>query len=52
LVLVVRTNEGEVVLDNLDANIQPVQTVPYRWVRIQSTGNPNFWFTVGPGKAA
>jgi predicted transglutaminase-like cysteine proteinase len=52
LVLVVRTNEGDVVLDNLDANIQPVQMVPYRWVRIQSTSNPNFWFTVGPGKAA
>jgi predicted transglutaminase-like cysteine proteinase len=52
LVLVVRTSEGDVVLDNLDANIHPVDMVPYRWVRIQSTSNPNFWFTVGLGKAA
>jgi predicted transglutaminase-like cysteine proteinase len=52
LVLVVRTNEGDVVLDNLNANIQPVEMVPYQWIRIQSTSNPNFWFTVGPRKAA
>jgi predicted transglutaminase-like cysteine proteinase len=46
LVLVVRTNEGDMVLDNLNAGIKSWSRTPYQWVRIQSPGNPNFWTTV------
>jgi predicted transglutaminase-like cysteine proteinase len=43
LVLVVRTTQGNVVLDNLNWNIRTVETVRYQWVRIQSVSNPKFW---------
>ena len=45
LVLVVRTNGGDLVLDNLNAQLRPwEQTLPgYRWVRIESPKNPMFW---------
>jgi predicted transglutaminase-like cysteine proteinase len=46
LVLVVRTSEGDVVLDNLNANVYPVSRARYEWVRAQSPGNPKFWSTV------
>ena len=36
LVLVVSTNEGDLVLDNLRGNITPWDRLPYKWVRIQS----------------
>jgi predicted transglutaminase-like cysteine proteinase len=48
LVLVVRTNEGDLVLDNLAEHIQLWSDTAYRWVRIQSSTNPNFWSTVAP----
>jgi len=43
LILVVRTAEGDLVLDNLTPQIQPWAKAPYRWVRMQSPGNPNYW---------
>ena len=46
LVLVVRTNEGDFVADNLTGNIRSWSNTPYQWVRIQSPGNPMFWSTV------
>jgi predicted transglutaminase-like cysteine proteinase len=46
LVLVVRTDAGDLVLDNLAAAIRPWLRTPYRWVRIQSPANPIFWSTV------
>jgi predicted transglutaminase-like cysteine proteinase len=46
LVLVVRTAEGDVVLDNLTYDIRPVATSRYRWVRAQQQDNPKFWSTV------
>jgi predicted transglutaminase-like cysteine proteinase len=46
LVLVVRSKDGDVVLDNLNANIRPVAITSYRWVRAQSPSNPNFWSSV------
>jgi predicted transglutaminase-like cysteine proteinase len=46
LVLVVRTAGGDVVLDNLNANVYPVSKARYEWVRVQSPGNPKFWSTV------
>jgi predicted transglutaminase-like cysteine proteinase len=48
LVLVVRTNRGNFVLDNLDQEIRRIETVNYRWVRIQSKSNPKFWLSALP----
>jgi predicted transglutaminase-like cysteine proteinase len=46
LVLVIRTRKEDFVLDNLTANIRPWSDTPYRWVRIQSPQNPNWWSTI------
>lgn len=46
LVVVVRAKEGDLVIDNLNANIRPWFRTPYRWVRIQSPRNPAFWTAV------
>jgi predicted transglutaminase-like cysteine proteinase len=43
LVAVVRTTEGDFVLDNLTDRILPWSDKPYQWVRIQMPGNPNYW---------
>lgn len=49
LILVVRTKSGDLVVDNLNANIRPWSTTNYRWVRMQSPENPRFWSKVaGP----
>ena len=47
LVLVVRTDEGDLVLDNIAPQIRPWSHTPYQWLRIQSPANPNFWSAVG-----
>ena len=47
LVVVVRTTEGDLVLDNLTANILPWTRKPYQWVRIQMPKNPNYWASLG-----
>jgi predicted transglutaminase-like cysteine proteinase len=46
LVTVVRTNDGDLVLDNLTDNITPWSRTPYRWLRIQTPKNPNYWASV------
>ena len=46
LVLVVQTNEGDFVADNLNANIRNWTKSPYQWVRVQSATNPMYWSTV------
>jgi predicted transglutaminase-like cysteine proteinase len=43
LVVVVRTNAGDLVLDNLSGSVVPWQRKPYQWVRIQMPKNPNYW---------
>jgi predicted transglutaminase-like cysteine proteinase len=43
LVLVVRTAEGDFVLDSLNRGIRPVAMTRYRWVRAQSQDDPRFW---------
>lgn len=45
LILVVRTKDGDLVLDNLDANVRSVaMTYPdYQWVRIELPQNPKYW---------
>jgi predicted transglutaminase-like cysteine proteinase len=50
LVLVVRLEEGDFVLDNLTDAIRPWSRTGYRWVRVQSPDDPRFWSAVGaPG---
>ena len=46
LVTVVRTNNGDLVLDNLTDQIKPWSRTPYRWVRIQMPKNPNYWASI------
>jgi predicted transglutaminase-like cysteine proteinase len=43
LVLVVRTSEGDFVLDNLNAHVRPISQIAYGWVRAQQIENPKFW---------
>jgi predicted transglutaminase-like cysteine proteinase len=47
LVVVVRTQSGDLVIDNLNANIKPWTRTNYTWVRIQTPNNPMFWAKVG-----
>ncbi|MGA2126757.1 MAG: transglutaminase-like cysteine peptidase [Xanthobacteraceae bacterium] len=46
LVLVARTHDGDLVLDNLSATVRPMALTRYQWLRAQSPKNPNFWSTV------
>lgn len=43
LVLVIRSNEGDLVADNLRPDIRSWSEAPYQWVRIQTPDNPTFW---------
>lgn len=43
LVLVVRTREVDLVLDNLNSDIRPASQSDYRWLRMQREDNPNYW---------
>ncbi|MDB5653457.1 MAG: hypothetical protein JWQ94_1070 [Tardiphaga sp.] len=43
LVLVVRTDKGDLVLDNLTGNIVSWSKKAYQWVRIQTPSNPKYW---------
>jgi predicted transglutaminase-like cysteine proteinase len=46
VVTVVRTSGGDFVLDNLTDRIMPWSRTPYRWVRIQTPRNPNYWASI------
>ena len=46
LVLVVRTDKGDLVLDNLAGSVRPLQQARYRLVRAQKPGNPKAWFEI------
>jgi len=46
LILVVRTSDGDFLADNLNANLRPWFMARYKWVRVQSPRNPQFWATV------
>ena len=46
LVVVVRTAQGDFILDNLSPHIKPWSKVPYQWVRMQTPSNPLFWASV------
>jgi predicted transglutaminase-like cysteine proteinase len=51
LVLVVRTSEADLVLDNLNGDVRPVSQIEYRWVRAQQAENPKFWSTINVRRA-
>lgn len=46
LVLVLMTNKGDLVLDNLTETIRPWQTTNYHWLKIQSVTDARFWYEV------
>lgn len=46
-VLTVKTDKGELVLDNLTDKVLPWTKVPYRFVKRQSQTDPNAWVEIG-----
>jgi predicted transglutaminase-like cysteine proteinase len=46
LVVVVRSKQGDFVLDNLSSTVRPWTQPAYQWVRIQSPANPKYWSLV------
>ncbi len=51
LVVTVRTDQGDLVLDNLRSNIVPWQKAGYQWIMRQSERNPQFWVELNGGRA-
>ena len=51
LVVMVRTNRGDLVLDNLTDAISPWSRPLYRWVDLQSAQDPRIWRRVALGRA-
>lgn len=51
-VLTVKTNRGEFVLDNQEAEVLPWNRTGYRFVKRQSQANPNIWVSLGEPRAA
>jgi predicted transglutaminase-like cysteine proteinase len=46
LVLVVRTEEGDLVLDNLWPEIIVWSQMGFEWLQVQSLRNPQYWSTI------
>jgi predicted transglutaminase-like cysteine proteinase len=51
LVVTVRTDQGDLVLDNLRSTIIPWQKAGYDWIMHQSEANPQFWVDLDGGQA-
>jgi predicted transglutaminase-like cysteine proteinase len=51
-VLTVKTDKGEFILDNQNAEILPWWETSYRYVKRQSQGNPNIWVSLGDPRPA
>ena len=51
LVVTVRTDQGDLVLDNLRSSIVPWQKTGYDWIMRQSEANPQFWVDLDGGEA-
>ena len=52
LVVTVRTDVGDYVLDNLRAEVVDWRRAGYRWVMRQSERNPQFWVSLNGGRPA
>ena len=50
LVLVVRTDKGDLVMDSLTGAIRPWSRAQYQWVRAQLPGNPMAWRTLASSR--
>jgi predicted transglutaminase-like cysteine proteinase len=50
-VLTVKTNRGEFILDNQEAEILPWNKTGYRFVKRQSQSDPNLWVALGEPRA-
>ena len=46
-ILLVRTEFGDFVLDNLESDVKLWNDTPYKWVKKQSLDNPSIWVSVG-----
>ena len=51
-VLTVKTNHGEFILDNQEAEVLPWNKTGYRFVKRQSQSDPNVWVALGEPQAA
>jgi predicted transglutaminase-like cysteine proteinase len=51
-ILTVKTNKGELILDNLVAEVKPWNQVPYRFVKRQSQTDQNAWVDIGEPTSA
>lgn len=47
LVLIARTEQGDMVLDSLTPHILPWNKAKYSWLRVQSTEDPTLWRRLG-----
>ena len=50
-ILTVKTNHGEIVLDNMVDDIRAWDTTGYQYVKRQSQSDPNQWVSIGPASA-
>ena len=46
LILIVRTNRGDFILDNLRSQIVETASASYHWNKMQSARNPSYWVEV------
>lgn len=46
LVLLIRSRDGDFVLDNLQPRVRRWTDLNYQWLRVQSSANPRIWFNV------
>jgi predicted transglutaminase-like cysteine proteinase len=51
-VLTVKTDKGEVILDNQSENIRAWTETGYRFIKRQSQGDPNVWVLLGDSRPA
>lgn len=52
LVLSVRTDRGDLVLDNLRSEVVPWSRTGYRWIKRQSAEDPRVWRSIAPARQA
>lgn len=52
LVLIARTSDGDLVLDNRTAQVVDWTRLPYRWLARQSAENPSLWVGIPPQAVA
>lgn len=43
LVLIIKTDKGDFIMDSLRNDVYPIELMEYRLLRMQSSENPNYW---------